>query len=275
MPGITTSVTRISGEPPIWSIVSSAVTASGTDADVDDAGPHHSLPAEGQELAGERGCAVRGLAYRVQAAESGGDIELAAVTGRKILAEKLGIAVDGEQHVIEVVRDATGEAADGFELLCLEDLCLGDLARRDVDDRREDERSVCGVDRCESDVDRELGTVLAPGREVQAGPHWPGDRMGQERAWVRRVEVGHAFGDQEFDRRSDDLGARIAERLLDLRVGVDHVSGRIDGPSGVSTGDRLISTGNSRPSRCHPVGSSPIPIGRGVGWVRYATRCET
>ena len=62
---------------------------------------------------------------------------------RKVLDEHVAVAVDDGQQVVEVVRDATGEATEGFQLLRLlqlmaERLALGlvPLLRGDVDHHR-------------------------------------------------------------------------------------------------------------------------------------------
>ena len=75
---------------------------------------------EGQQMLGQVGAPRRGGADHV------GDLgEMRPVLDR--LAEDFDGAGDHGQNVVEVVRDAAGELADGFHLLRLPDLGLGGL----------------------------------------------------------------------------------------------------------------------------------------------------
>ena len=87
----------------------------------------HLAPAEGKELAGECGGAVGGAADL---------LEVAAVRRRgwKFEQDEIAIAADHGEHVVEVVRDATGETADRLHLLRLNELPLELLALSDVDE---------------------------------------------------------------------------------------------------------------------------------------------
>ncbi len=53
------------------------------------------------------------------------------VRGFGLLLQKLEIAEDGGEQIVEVMRDAAGELADRFELLSLPQLRLGLLALGD------------------------------------------------------------------------------------------------------------------------------------------------
>ena len=68
--------------------------------------------AEGQQLAGERGGALRGH----QNLFRGGAV---GIVGRLVVANHLGVAFDDGQQVIEVVRDAAGELSDRLQFLRL------------------------------------------------------------------------------------------------------------------------------------------------------------
>ena len=63
--------------------------------------------------------------------------ELAQVrpVGRQLVGEQRGVAEYAGQQVVEVVRDAAGEAADALHLLGLEQLLLEAPGRRDVDEQ--------------------------------------------------------------------------------------------------------------------------------------------
>ena len=66
---------------------------------------------------GQRSSALRGVGdFLRRAAEPG--------IGAETLEQKLRVAGDHHQQVVEVVRDATGETTDCFHFLCLAELQL-------------------------------------------------------------------------------------------------------------------------------------------------------
>ena len=78
-------------------------------------GSEHLLAAEGQELPGEGGGAVGGVGnFLGGPADSG--------LGADAIQQKLGVAGDDHQQIVEVVGNAAREAADGFHLLRLAEL---------------------------------------------------------------------------------------------------------------------------------------------------------
>jgi hypothetical protein len=87
-----------------------------------------------------------------------------------------------------------------------------------VDDRREDLSAVGRLDRGETDLDRELGAVLAPAGEVQGMS--PADPLGEEK----------------LDRLAEDLGRLVPEDPLDLWVGVHDPALSIDRDHGIRRG---------------------------------------
>ena len=103
--------------------------------DVEQRRLQHLLPAERQQLPGQRRGAVAGL------------LDLLGIAPQRVVVaqlpqQDLGVAADGLDQVVEVVGDAAGEAADRLHLLhalqtdlALEQPFLGDLAQ---DGRRED-----------------------------------------------------------------------------------------------------------------------------------------
>ncbi len=95
--------------------------------EVHDPRLEHLLPAEGQELAGERRRAVRG-AVDLQ------HVEPALVVVADRPQQQLGVPDDGREEVVEVVGDAAGELADRLHLLRLPELFLQDLLLGHVPD---------------------------------------------------------------------------------------------------------------------------------------------
>ena len=157
--------------------------------EVEDARLDQPPPAEREQLGGQDGRPLGRLRDGLDAVKCRRAIEAAGRRRRQVLREHLRIAADREQHVVEVVRDAAGEAPDRLELLRLEELALGGSVR----------------------VRAVMSTTVA-------------------KTWT---------------------------------------------PSSVSTGDRLISTGNSVPSLRRPARSRPMPIGRAIGWAMKPSRCLT
>ena len=68
--------------------------------------------AESEELARQRGRAIGGA---VDLFDFAGD----GIAGRQNVQQQLGVALDDHQEIVEVVRDAAGEATDGFHFLRL------------------------------------------------------------------------------------------------------------------------------------------------------------
>ena len=82
------------------------------------------LAREGQQALGQRRAAFRALDRAV-------DQPLQARIVRQALAQQIEIAHDSHQQIVEIVRDAAGELADGLHLLGLAQLLLRLLAGGD------------------------------------------------------------------------------------------------------------------------------------------------
>ena len=78
-------------------------------------GPDHLVASERQQLTGERGGALRGRG------DLGGR-RVERMLGPQAAGDQFRVADDHREQVVEVVRDAAGEAADRFELLRLMEL---------------------------------------------------------------------------------------------------------------------------------------------------------
>ena len=71
-------------------------------------------------------------AARSAARSMSSTLRAAGVALRKNIEQKLGVAFDDHQKIVEVVRDAAGKAADGFHFLRLAELIFEELALADV-----------------------------------------------------------------------------------------------------------------------------------------------
>ena len=82
---------------------------------IDGPGKHRLPAAEGEQLPREIGGALRGR---------GDAFDILRGRGRQVLLpeEQLGVALDDGEDVVEIVRDARGEQADGLHLLRLQHL---------------------------------------------------------------------------------------------------------------------------------------------------------
>jgi hypothetical protein len=186
------------------------------------------LAAEREELGRQGGRALGRLADRIDAAQRAVGVEIRPSGRREILGEELGVAVDGEEHVVEVVGDAPGKPADRFELLRLEELVLCCLALADVADRGRDEDPFGAVERAQHDLDRELGAVLASGGELDPGPDLLGEGVGRRAEVVRDEPLGEALRDDVRHLLPDELVAQVAELFLGLEVEQDDLAGLVD-----------------------------------------------
>ena len=112
--------------------------------------------------------------------------------------QRVEIADHDRQHVVEVVRDAAGELADGFHLLRLEQLLLDAPAVGDVEAAAEDFLRVPVViaDQHRAIEERAMRAVGAHpailGRTCRRSPGWP--RLRRARARDPRDECAPATG---------------------------------------------------------------------------------
>ena len=95
-------------------------------ADIEDLRLQRLPPREGQQLAGQ----LRGAFHGVR---DGVDVAAAALFRQFAAAQEVGRRADDGQEVVEVVRDAAGQLADGFHLLRLAQRFLALAALGDVD----------------------------------------------------------------------------------------------------------------------------------------------
>ena len=96
------------------------------------------------------------------------------VSVREVLDEHLGVAVDGHQQIVEVVRDAAGEPSDRLHLLRLPQLLLALLQRvlrlLALDDVAHDggkRRAFAALQRRERKLARESGCRPCGGRSLR------------------------------------------------------------------------------------------------------------
>jgi hypothetical protein len=86
------------------------------------------VPAEGKQLPGEYRAAIRGGGDAAERLVDGGFLLVAPLDVEMRIALR-GVAGDQAQNVSEVVCDSAGEAASGFQLLCMDKLGLYAFAR--------------------------------------------------------------------------------------------------------------------------------------------------
>ena len=84
---------------------------------IQDLGLEDLLPAEGQELPGQRGGPLSGLSDLV-------DVPAHLVVAGETREQELGVAVDDRQQIVEVVGDAPRQSPDRLDLLGLPQLLL-------------------------------------------------------------------------------------------------------------------------------------------------------
>ena len=94
-------------------------------AQVHDPGRDHLLPAEGEQLAGERRGPVRRFAHLL-------DVLPLRIVPAQVLEQQVAVARDHREQVVEVVRDAASQSAHRLHLLRLHQLLLQPSLLRDV-----------------------------------------------------------------------------------------------------------------------------------------------
>jgi hypothetical protein len=102
----------------------------------------------------------------------------------------------------------------------------------DVADGRGDEPLTVDLDRGQRDLRRELGAVVAHGRQPEQ-PHRPRVRLRAVRRPAARVVPAEAHRDQVVDGRSDQLLGRVAEDVAALRVRTHDHADVVDDHHGV------------------------------------------
>ena len=137
--------------------------------------------AEGQQLPRQPGAAIdRLLDLRRLVARR--------IVGRQLHQQQVGRAHDAHQDVVEVVRDAAGEAADRFELLRLPQLFLERAPLGDVAEEPGDHGAAVGADPRDRQFDRELGAVGPQAASARADGRRAGRSPGRH-VLVERAHV--------------------------------------------------------------------------------------
>ena len=95
-------------------------------ADIEDLRLQRLAAGEGEKLRGELGSALHRLGDRI-------DVAAAALLRQFAAAQEIGGGADDGEEVVEVVRDAAGELADGLHLLRMAQRFLALAPLGDVD----------------------------------------------------------------------------------------------------------------------------------------------
>src|SRR6478752_4668912 len=175
---------------------------------VDVVGLERLAPAERKQLAGQVACPDRGVA-------DGGHLLPAGVASVELALQQVAVADHRRHQVVEVVRDAAGELADGLHLLRLAQLLLELMAAADVFDQADTDAVV--------DVERDVH-VRVERRAVLAHVAL----VDRERVALRIVELV-LHGERPVVRVRDvgvvhprELLALVAEHALERRVRLAH-----------------------------------------------------
>src|SRR5882672_994956 len=133
----------------------------------------------------------------------------------------------------EFVLGATGE----FQLdIFLAQLVFAALAARYVADRAGDERGFAGVHGTETDLDRELAAIFAPAFEVQTDSHRPHARVRKIALAMTGMSSAERPRQQDLDRLSQQLGARVSEQSFGLGIDKLDFSLAVDNDNRVGCG---------------------------------------
>ena len=230
---------------------------------VPDLRAQHLLPAEREELPGQRRCLVGRGDDALHHGHQVQRIDRAPGSRAQVVGKQVRVAADGEQHVVEIVGDAAREATHRLHLLGLEQLALERLAGADVDHGGEDQPPAGRLQGSQADLDRELVAVLVPPGEVEADAHGASDRACQVAVTVGDVDVGEALRKQPLHRFAQQLLTVEPERLGDAGVRVHDPPRRVHGDDGIGRGvqqrvqivaDPDAAVGSFHRSSCGPPG---------------------
>ncbi len=170
-------------------------------------------PGKGEYLAGDLGGAGGGVGDLREIGVQGG-------VGRHLVQGDLRIAEDDTQHVVEIVRHAPGQPADGLHLLAVEELVLQSLPFRldplafghvPADAAQPLKAAVRSEDRHAADLDDALPAVGVHQRHLQRGERLAVDDhcLDPSAEFVRTV-----VGQQVERRAAEEPLGRIAAHFL-------------------------------------------------------------
>jgi hypothetical protein len=179
---------------------------------VERPGSEDLAPREGQELGGQLG------------RPGGGSLDLDDVLGPRVVGlefrlEDFGVAGDGRQQIVEVVRHSARKPPDRLELLRLHKLSFerplaGDIA---ADDDAPDHVATLVAARADHEVHVALGPVFAPVARWTGPRHALQDGLSYGSRGIRRLRLGS----QEVRPSTNDLFRAIAGDPGESSVGVD------------------------------------------------------
>ena len=182
---------------------------------------HDLAAAEGQQLIGQGARPIGGFenlfgvaAQRIQRGE--------------LVEDHPVVAGDDGQHVVEVVRHATGQASHGLHLLRVHQLLFEGFALGDVADEGDPEEAVVGFDSAEADFDGKFRAILAPPGEVEADSHGAGTRPVEVVVALAGVGASLRVGQEQFDPRAQQFLRGVAEHLGSTAIDQNNPSRAID-----------------------------------------------
>ncbi len=184
--------------------------------DIGPAGLQRLLARECQQARGELRAAIGGIADQL------GD------PGKlRVVLDAVGEDFDGpgdhRQHVVEVVRDAAGQAPQRFRLLRLDQLFFGDPPLGDVPDERIDDVTVAAAQRVQRNLGEELVAVAMHRFGFIAHAHTAGRGLLKEAGDPLAVRKAKLLREHQFHHPlTDRLGAGPAGQRLGLRTPVQH-----------------------------------------------------
>ena len=151
--------------------------------------------------------------------------------------QRLGGAGDDGQHVVEVVRDAAGELADGIELLRLLQLALGFAGRGDVviDQRRAVDGARCVTQRPAADHEMEGRAAVRRTDDDLLLVEWFAAQHLLCRHFFRR-QLCHAIGvvgDALIAELTDRHPGLVAQHVPGSRIRQQHVALGVDHEHGL------------------------------------------
>ena len=191
---------------------------------VDDAGLKRLPAREGEEAVGEIGAALRALDREAHAPSR---LLVAVERG----AEEIEVADDDAQHVVEVVRDAAGEPADGLELRGVQQALLELAPLGDVEHGAEDLAAAAAFARRQHALIEEEAVLLVGASPAILAGIGAGLLGGHELGLDAVAILGMDAGDAELG-VGREAARREAGQALDIVADEQGREGRVHAAGG-------------------------------------------
>src|SRR5713226_4801986 len=136
------------------------------------------------------------------------------------------VAHRGEKLILELASALRFFLGVHEELLCPFAFC-------DIPNGAGHQNALFGMQRAQTDLDREFGSVPTRTEQLQACTHWPRVRIPKKIVSMRRMSSPETFWHQFLNRLSQQLIPLVAKELLGLRIYQNDLAFAVDNDHGI------------------------------------------